>query len=151
MSSDTQPPRILVGHSKRPPGDPQAGMGLSVGCFMGAGYGLFVGFGNLRSLGKNTALVSPDFSARPFAYDGSLAGAFCGASLGAGFASAIGIHLGFTWSILGDLLPARDVASSHRLPSDRMFAWMRNRINRITPPTVRAAVTARRRRIGEQP
>lgn len=132
-------PRILVGHQKRPPGDPQAALGLSVGCFMGAGYGLFVGFGTLRPLGRNTALVMPDLSATPFAYDGSLAGAFCGATLGAGFASAVAVHLGYSWSILADLLPSRDVAV-RRAPGGMLAAWLRRRMPALTRPAVRAAV-----------
>lgn len=131
-------------------------MGVSVGCFMGAGYGLFVGFGNLMPLGKHTALVYPDFSARPFAYDGSLAGAFCGATLSAGFASAVGMHLGYSWSILGDLLPSRDVATRRisgiqRTPGDRLIAWLRRRASGVTPPAARAGAGARRRRIASQP
>lgn len=70
--------------------------GISVGCFIGTGYGLAVGVGRIRSLGSQTALVTP--SATPFAHDGALTGAFCGVMVGAGFGSAVALHLGYTYS-----------------------------------------------------
>lgn len=140
MSTMPSHPRILVGHQKRPPGDPQAALGLSVGCFVGTGYGLFVGFGSLRPFGRNSALVTPDLSATPFAYDGTLTGAFCGATLGAGFASAVAMHVGYRWSILADLLPSRDVAQRHhRAPQQLILAWLRRRLSTVTRQAARAS------------
>lgn len=83
---------------------PQAGVGVSVGCFAGAGYGLTVGFGSIVATtpNNNNALVVPSLKAQAFAHDGALVGAFCGVVLGGGVASGIGAHFGFRWTNLFD-------------------------------------------------
>lgn len=78
---------------------PRGGAGLSIGCFAGAGYGLFVGIGHLRPIGRRMTIVTPSISAAPFAHEGALTGAFCGVLAGAGFASSVSLHLGYHWEI----------------------------------------------------
>lgn len=92
---------------------PQAALGLSIGCFAGAGYGLSVGIGALRPVGQKAAVVTPSTSAKPFAHDGPLVGAFCGVFAGAGFASAIAMHLGYHGSLLAALFPPHDDTLAH--------------------------------------
>ncbi|KAI0563199.1 hypothetical protein FGB62_44g126 [Gracilaria domingensis] len=85
--------------SKKPTVRPRIAAGASIGCFAGVGYGLAVGVGRMRSVGRNTAVVTPSLSPAPFAHDGAIMGAFCGVMVGAGFASAIAFHIGYEWKV----------------------------------------------------
>lgn len=58
-----------------------AAVGVSAGCFAGAGYGIVVGLGTVRR-SRAGAVVMPSMT--PFAHDGALAGAFCGVTAGGG-------------------------------------------------------------------
>lgn len=83
---------------------PQVGVGVSVGCFAGAGYGLAVGMGSVAatSVARNTALVVPFGKAQLFAHDGGMVGAFCGVVIGGGFASGVGAHFGYRFTLFDD-------------------------------------------------
>lgn len=82
---------------------PKLGVGVSVGCFAGTGYGLAVGIGSVTgTTTRNTALIVPSFKAQAFAHDGAMVGAFCGVVLGGGFATGIGAHFGFRFSLFDE-------------------------------------------------
>ncbi|KAK4533100.1 hypothetical protein CCYA_CCYA15G3957 [Cyanidiococcus yangmingshanensis] len=83
---------------------PRTGVGLSVGCFIGAGYGVCFGLGRPIRLRRNQCFVLP--SLEPFAQDGLVYGCFCGVVFGAGFGSGVARGLGFAWT-LKDLLNFR--------------------------------------------
>lgn len=91
------------------PIDPQVGVGISIGCFIGASHGLTVGIGRLSPLTRDVSLVIPTPSQTPFAYNGTIIGAFCGVSAGAGLFSSIAVHLGFRWRVLSDILVRREL------------------------------------------
>lgn len=82
---------------------PRAGLGVCAGCFIGAGYGLAVGFGRLTPAGGGRALVRPTFDLTPFAHDGSLAGAFCGIAVGVGFGTMLAAGIGYQWDCIPEL------------------------------------------------
>lgn len=73
-------------------------------------------------------MVTPSAFAKPFAHDGAVVGAFCGVFAGAGFASAIAVHLGYHGSLLAALFPSHDdsLARIRNMPSsNRLFVLLR--------------------------
>lgn len=78
------------------PSLPHAGVGVSVGCFAGAGYGLAVGVGQVHTVTRKSALIQPSLAA-PFAHEGAMVGAFCGVLAGGGFGAAVALHIGYQW------------------------------------------------------
>lgn len=90
--------------------NPQLAVGLSIGCFAGAGYGLAVGVGTIVSGSRNTAVIAPSLTSRPFAHDGPMVGAFCGVIAGGGFATGIGSHLGYRWDVFDEWYQAAAIA-----------------------------------------
>lgn len=83
---------------------PQAGVGVSLGCFAGVGYGLSVGIGTVIATtpNNNNAIIVPSLKTQAFAHDGAMLGAFCGVVVGGGLATGIGAHFGFRWTSLFD-------------------------------------------------
>ncbi|EME32725.1 hypothetical protein Gasu2_22500 [Galdieria sulphuraria] len=76
---------------------PHLGLGVTVGCFMGGGYGLAIGFGTLKCLRRTQCVVVPSTS--PFVHSGYLSGAFCGIGFGSGFGAGIARGIGYAWSL----------------------------------------------------
>lgn len=113
-----------------------AGVGVSAGCFAGAGYGLVIGLGRVTQT-RAGALVTP--STRPFAHDGALAGAFCGVAFGAAagsmlaqgptFRTKIQVHPNL-WYISADAarrrIPTAIAAIVRRAPEQvwRLTSWL---------------------------
>lgn len=83
-------------------GNPRLGVGVSIGCFAGVGYGLAVGIGNVLGSSRNTTLIVPSVTSKAFAHDGAMAGAFCGVVVGGGFATGVGAHFGYRWALFDD-------------------------------------------------
>lgn len=75
---------------------PRAGVGLSVGCFVGAGYGVCFGLGRPYRFRRQQCVVVP--SLEPFAQDGLVVGCFCGVAFGIGFGSGVARGIGFAWT-----------------------------------------------------
>lgn len=94
-----------------------AGVGVSAGCFAGAGYGVVVGLGSVRRV-HSGALVTPSMT--PFAHDGYVAGAFCGVAIGGGggsmLANGLSLHVPLR-------LPGSLVRLLERTPGE-MFACL---------------------------
>lgn len=108
---------------------PYAAAGVSIGCFAGAGYGLAVGIGNLRLVGRKNAVVLPSLSPVPFAHDGAILGAFCGVMCGVGFASTVAVHIGYQWQTV--FARKKNVADLARqrigVSMQQAFGWVRAR------------------------
>eukprot|EP00871_Galdieria_phlegrea_P005500 jgi/Galph1/5951/GphlegSOOS_G4571.1 len=66
---------------------PHLGIGVTVGCFVGGGYGIAVGFGTLQCVRKTQCVAVPSTSA--FAHSGYLTGAFCGIAFGTGLVQVV--------------------------------------------------------------
>lgn len=109
--------------------DPKVGVGVSIGCFIGAGHGLTVGIGTLRPITRDVSLVFPTPSQTPFAYNGTIIGAFCGVSAGVGFFSSIAVHLGYRWRLLSDILTRREVVRNEGKGHEG-FMWFAQRLAR---------------------
>lgn len=84
----------------------QLATGVTIGCFAGTGYGLAIGMGTIISGSRNTAVIVPSPRSQPFAHDGPMVGAFCGVVAGGGFATGVGVHLGYRWRVFDDLYQA---------------------------------------------
>lgn len=82
--------------------NPRLGVGVSIGCFAGVGYGLAVGIGSVLGSSRNTTLIIPSATSKAFAHDGAMAGAFCGVVVGGGFATGVGAHFGYRWALFDD-------------------------------------------------
>jgi hypothetical protein len=76
---------------------PHLGLGVTVGCFVGAGYGIAIGFGTLKCVRRTQCVVVPSTS--PFVHSGALSGAFCGIASGTGFGAGIARGIGYAWSL----------------------------------------------------
>ena len=61
--------------------------GISIGCFVGVGYGLVIGFGKNTNTRRSHAIVCP--ARNPFVYTGLLNGCYCGIIIGIGFGSGL--------------------------------------------------------------
>ncbi|KAA8494913.1 hypothetical protein FVE85_3154 [Porphyridium purpureum] len=93
--------RVGGGRRDRRPFETRAALGISGGCYVGAGFGFAVGIGNLWMLpGKSdTAIVTPSLQLQPFAHQGYLVGAFCGVAIGSGFGASVAKGIGFAFEL----------------------------------------------------
>ena len=101
---------------------PRAGVGIAVGCFVGAGYGIVVGLGRPYCIRRDQCVVVP--AATPFAQEGLLMGCYCGVALGVGFGPSLARGIGFA-AELGDLWQVRlqDLNVSARMGEWPRTAW----------------------------